>query len=50
MSTSVSRFGAIPDRNDDTVKSTVQTRKNLRRPKYAVSQPVAGMMTALAAR
>src|SRR2546426_12191261 len=50
MTTRNSRFGAIPDRNELTVKMTVQIRKNRRRPKRAESQPVAGMATALAAR
>src|SRR5262249_946651 len=50
MATRNSRFGAIPDRNELTVNSTVQIRKNRRRPNRADSQPVAGMTTALAAR
>ena len=50
MSTRISRLGAMPERNDEAVNSTVHTRKNLRRPKYAVSQPVAGMTMAFAAR
>ena len=50
MATRNSRLGAMPDRNELTVKSTVQIRKNRRRPKCAESQPVAGMATALAAR
>src|SRR2546425_2597368 len=50
MATRNSRFGAIPERNELTVKSTVQIRKNRRRPKRAESQPVAGMTIALAAR
>ena len=50
ITTRNSRVGAMPDRNELTVKSTVQIRKNRWRPKRAESQPVAGMMTALAAR
>src|SRR5438128_9156149 len=50
MATRTSRFGAIPETNELTVKSTVQIRKNRRRPKRAESQPVAGMTIALAAR
>src|SRR2546422_10573026 len=50
MATRNSRFGAIPERKELTVKSTVQIRKNRWRPKRADSQPVAGMTTALAAR
>src|SRR5438445_5012965 len=50
MATRNSRVGAIPDRNELTVKTTVQIRKNRRRPNRAESQPVAGMMMALAAR
>src|ERR1700716_53370 len=50
MATRNSRFGAMPDRNELTVNSTVQIRKRRRRPKRAESQPVAGMATALAAR
>ena len=50
MATRNSRLGAIPDRNEDVVKTTVQIRKRRRRPKKPVSQAVAGMMMALAAR
>src|SRR2546427_12537395 len=50
MATRNSRFGAIPERNELTVKSPGQIRKNRRRPKRAESQPVAGMTIALAAR
>ena len=50
MATRNGRVGAIPDRNELAVKSTVQIRKNRRRPKRAESQPVAGIATALAAR
>jgi opacity protein-like surface antigen len=50
MATRNSRFGAMPDRNELTVNSTVHTRKKRRRPKRADSHPVAGIATALAAR
>src|SRR6266581_2660221 len=50
MATRNSRVGAIPDRNELTVKRTVQIRKNRRRPNRAESQPVAGMTMAFAAR
>ena len=50
MATRNSRFGAIPERNELVVKSTVQIKKNRRRPNRAESQPVAGMTIALAAR
>ena len=50
MATRNSRVGAMPDRNELVVKSTVQIMKKRRRPKRAESQPVAGMTTALAAR
>jgi hypothetical protein len=50
MATRNSRVGAMPDGNDETVKSVVQIRKNRLRPSSPESQPVAGMMTALAAR
>ena len=50
MATRNGRVGAIPDRNELAVKSTVQIRKNCRRPKRAESQPVAGIATAFAAR
>src|SRR5262245_61535183 len=40
----------MPERNELVVKSTAHARKNRRRPNRAVSQPVAGMTTALAAR
>ena len=40
----------MPERNELAVKVTVQMRKNRRRPKTAVSQPLAGITTALAAR
>jgi hypothetical protein len=42
--------GATAERNELTVKSSVQMRKKRRRPSRAVSQPVAGRMIALAAR
>ena len=44
------RLGARPERNEETVKSTVQIRKKRLRPRSPASQPVAGMITALAAR
>ena len=50
MATRNSRLGAMPERNELAVKVTVQIRKKRRRPKTAVSQPLAGMTTALAAR
>ena len=50
MATRNSRFGAMPDRKELTVKIVVQMRKNRRRPRTAVSQPVAGIAMALAAR
>src|SRR5580765_654741 len=50
IATRNSSDGAIPDRNELVVKITVQIRKNRRRPNRAESQPVAGMMIALAAR
>src|SRR5438309_9023868 len=50
IATRNSSDGAIPERNELTVKMTVQIRKNRRRPNRAESQPVAGMMMALAAR
>src|SRR5262245_7716216 len=50
MATRKCRLGAIPDKNELAVKRTAQARKNRRRPNRAVSQPVAGMTTALAAR
>jgi hypothetical protein len=50
MATRNSRLGAMPDRNELVVNSTVQIRKNFRRPNRLESQPVAGMMIALAAR
>ena len=40
----------MADRKELTVKSSVQRRKKRRRPRRAVSQPVAGRMMALAAR
>src|SRR5262245_8185300 len=40
----------MPERNELVVKSTAHARKNRRRPNRAVSQPVAGMTMALAAR
>src|SRR5262245_3822315 len=48
--TSVVRSGAAPEMKELTTKSVEQIRKNRRRPKSPVSQPVAGMITALAAR
>ena len=50
MATRNSRFGAMPDRNELAVNVTVQIRKKRRRPKSEVSQPLAGMTTAFAAR
>ncbi len=44
------RFGAMPESTELTVNSTQQTRKNRLRPSTPASQPVAGMITALAAR
>ena len=46
----VVRSGAAPEMNELTTKSVEQIRKNRRRPKSPVSQPVAGMMIAFAAR
>src|SRR5215467_9999073 len=48
--TRVVRSGAAPEMNELTTKSVAQIRKNRRRAKTPVSQPVAGMITALAAR
>src|SRR5262249_39491562 len=42
--------GAMAERKELTVKRSVQSRKKRRRPRRAVSQPVAGRMMALAAR
>src|SRR5262245_63214153 len=50
MATRNSRVGAMPDRNDEAVNSSVQMRKKRLRPRSPDSQPVAGMITALAAR
>jgi hypothetical protein len=50
MATRNSRLGAMPERNELPVKVTVQMRKKRRRPNTAVSQPLAGITTALAAR
>src|SRR5438094_7749657 len=50
IATRNSSDGAIPERNELTVKITVQIRKKRRRPNRAESQPVAGMMMAFAAR
>src|SRR5215813_1183439 len=47
---SVVRSGAAPEMKELTTKRVEQIRKNRRRPKSPVSQPVAGMITALAAR
>ncbi len=47
---SVVMFGASPHRTDAAVNSTVQIRKKRLRPSRLESQPVAGRMTALAAR
>ena len=47
---SVVRSGAAPEMKELTTKRVAQIRKNRRRPKSPVSQPVAGMITALAAR
>ena len=47
---SVVRSGAAPERNELTTNRVVQIRKNRVRPNSPASQPVAGMMTALAAR
>jgi hypothetical protein len=44
------RFGAMPERNELTVKRAAQMRKKRLRPSSPASQPVAGMITALAAR
>src|SRR5215471_16239239 len=48
--TNVVRSGAAPETKELTTKRVEQIRKNRRRPKRPVSQPVAGMTTALAAR
>src|SRR5438093_13008331 len=50
MATRNSRLGAIPERNDDSVKSSVQIRKKRLRPSRPESHPVAGLITAFAAR
>jgi hypothetical protein len=42
--------GAMPDMSELTVKRMVQSRKSRRRPRRALSQPVAGSTMALAAR
>ena len=47
---STQRFGASPQRTDAPVNATVQRRKKRRRPSSEASQPVAGRMTAFAAR
>jgi len=44
------RFGAMPESTELTVNSTQQMRKKRLRPRTPASQPVAGMMMALAAR
>src|SRR5262245_57250281 len=44
------RFGARPDRKELTVKRIVQIKKSRRRPSAPVSQAVAGITIALAAR
>jgi len=46
----VVRSGAAPETNELTTNRVAQIRKNRRRPKRPVSQPVAGMTTAFAAR
>ena len=46
----VVRSGAAPEMNELTTKSVAQIRKNRRRPNTPASQPVAGMITAFAAR
>ncbi len=50
IATRNSRLGAMPERKELTVKIVVHRRKNRRRPRTAVSHPVAGITTALAAR
>jgi hypothetical protein len=46
----VVRSGAAPEANELTTNSVVQSRKNFLRPNTRVSQPVAGITMALAAR
>jgi hypothetical protein len=50
MATRKWRFGARPDRNELIVNSVVQMRNSRRRPSTPVSQPVAGITIAFAAR
>src|SRR5437016_14291509 len=50
IATRNSSDGAIPERNELTVKRTVQIRKKRGRPNRAESQPVAGRTMAFAAR
>src|SRR5262247_2156401 len=50
IATRNSRLGAMPERKELAVKVTVQMRKKRRRPNTEVSQPLAGMTMALAAR
>ncbi len=50
MATRKWRLGARPDRKELTVKRVVQIRKSRRRPRAPVSQAVAGITMALAAR
>jgi hypothetical protein len=47
---SVGRSGAAPDRNELPTNSVAQIKKNRLRPNSPASHPVAGMITALAAR
>ena len=44
------RFGAMPQRNDDTVKPVTDIISSRLRPNVAASQPVIGRMIALATR
>ena len=47
---SCSRLVARPHSTEATVKTAMERRKYLRRPRWAESQPVIGRMVALAAR
>jgi len=47
---SISRFGARPQRNDETVKPATESINRRFRPKTLASHPVIGRMMALATR
>ena len=49
-STSISRLGASPQRNDETVKPATDVMSRRLRPKWLASQPARGRMMALATR